>query len=88
MAHRHPTVAHLSALVECIVLGSPSTGPSPYILVEMSCGLFIAHADVPTPSLTDASDPPIRVPRRRDRANSAIRPAIFICPVILLHMFT
>ena len=86
IAHRQPIVAHLSALVECIVLGSPSTGPSPYIFVVMSFGVFIAHADDPTPDRTDASDPPMRVPRRRDRASSAIRPDNFICPVILLHI--
>ena len=86
IAHRHPIVALLSALVECSVYGFPSIGPSPCMFVDISAGLDIFHADVPLPSFTDASDPPIRLPCLRDLASSAILPSSFISPVILLHI--
>ena len=55
----------LSARVEFIDLGWPSTGPAPYILDLCLCVLdffVIIHACDPIPFFTDPSDAPTNFP--------------------------
>ena len=85
IAHRQPTVAPSSALVECIVLGLSSTSPSLCIFIVILVGSMIFHAVVPLPSLTGALDPLISCPFLKDQANSTILPSSLMFPVTRSH---
>ena len=78
-------MAPLSALVDCMVAGSPSIGSAP-LMVSSRSFVAVTHAPVPIPFFTDASDAPMRVPCFKAVAKLAGCPVNLAGPVIQLHV--